>query len=58
MLKQLLSKLSAKERQLIMLRFFDDKTQSQIAKIMGVSQVQVSRQLTRTIDKLKTAASK
>jgi len=56
MLKQLLSKLTAKERKLIMLRFFDDKTQSQIAEILGVSQVQVSRQLTKTIEKLKKAA--
>jgi RNA polymerase sporulation-specific sigma factor len=55
-LKQLISTLNARERKLIMLRFFSDKTQSQIAEIMGVSQVQVSRQLTKTLSKLRKAA--
>lgn len=55
-LKQLMGTLSAKERKLIMLRFFSDKTQSQIAEILGVSQVQVSRQLTKTLLKLRKAA--
>lgn len=55
-LKQLISSLSAKERKLIMLRFFSDKTQSQIAEILGVSQVQVSRQLSKTLSKLRKAA--
>lgn len=56
MLKDLLSVLSAKERQIIMLRFFMDKTQSEIAGMLGVSQVQVSRILKRTLDKLKEKA--
>jgi len=55
-LKQLISTLSARERKLIMLRFFSDKTQSQIAEILGVSQVQVSRQLSKTLSKLRKAA--
>jgi RNA polymerase sporulation-specific sigma factor len=55
-LKELIGTLSAKERKLIMLRFFSDKTQSQIAEILGVSQVQVSRQITRTLLKLRKAA--
>lgn len=55
-LKQLISTLNAKERKLIMLRFFSDKTQSQIAEILGVSQVQVSRQLSKTLSKLRKAA--
>lgn len=55
-LKELMGTLSAKERKLIMLRFFSDKTQSQIAEILGVSQVQVSRQLTKTLLKLRKAA--
>ena len=29
--------------QLIMLRYFKDKTQTEVAKILGISQVQVSR---------------
>lgn len=42
-LKEILGKLAPKERQIIMMRYFDDKTQSEIAKIIGISQVQVSR---------------
>ena len=42
-LKDILSKLSPKERRIIMLRYFEEKTQVEIAKEIGVSQVQVSR---------------
>ena len=42
-LKQLLETLDAQERQLIYLRYFADRTQSDVGKIMGISQVQVSR---------------
>ena len=42
-LKEILSNLSAKERRIIMLRYFEEKTQMEIAKEIGVSQVQVSR---------------
>ena len=55
LLKELLQKLDPKERQLIMLRFYSDKTQMEIAELLGVSQVQVSRLITKTIQKLKKA---
>lgn len=42
-LKEALSKLKPRERQIIVLRYFKDKTQSQIAEGLGISQVQVSR---------------
>ena len=42
-LKEILKKLSPKERQIISMRYFDDKTQSEIASVVGISQVQVSR---------------
>lgn len=42
-LKEALTKLDLKSRQIIMLRYFKDKTQIQVAKMMGISQVQVSR---------------
>jgi len=42
-IKQIISKLKPNERQIIMLRYFQDKTQMEIAKEIGVSQVQVSR---------------
>lgn len=42
-LEQLLSELGDMERRLIELRYFKDKTQTQVAGELGVSQVQVSR---------------
>ena len=41
--------LSERERQVLQLRFFEDRTQSEIAKEIGVSQMQVSRILRRAI---------
>ncbi len=43
LLEQLLSSLEPKERRLIVLRFFHDRTQTQVAEELGMSQVQVSR---------------
>ena len=42
-LRQILVDLDPKERKLIFLRYFKDKTQSETAKEIGISQVQVSR---------------
>ena len=42
-LKDALRSLDEKARQIIMLRYFKDKTQVQVAKMLGISQVQVSR---------------
>lgn len=42
-LKTAISKLEERERQIIVLRYFKDMTQQQIAKVLGISQVQVSR---------------
>ncbi|MBQ9941370.1 MAG: SigB/SigF/SigG family RNA polymerase sigma factor, partial [Christensenellaceae bacterium] len=53
---QLLDRLNERERQVILLRFYRDKTQSEIARIIGVSQVQVSRILSKTLAKLKEEA--
>lgn len=43
LLEQLLEELEAGERQLIQMRYFEECTQMQVAKAMGISQVQVSR---------------
>lgn len=43
MLERVLSQLEPRERELILLRFFYDKTQVQVAERMGMTQVQVSR---------------
>ena len=53
MLADSLSALEQRERELIVLRFYYDQTQSQIAKRMGVSQVQVSRLEKRILRKMK-----
>ena len=42
-LQQLLENLGEKERKLITLRYFEDRTQTEVAKELGISQVQVSR---------------
>jgi len=51
----LLDMLSERERRIVEMRFFDSMTQTQIAAKIGVSQMQVSRILTRTMAKLRTA---
>lgn len=42
-LQEVINTLKPKEKEIIMLRYFEDKTQSEVAKEVGVSQVQVSR---------------
>lgn len=42
-LKEVLNKLPEKHRQVILMRFFQDKTQIEVANVIGLSQVQVSR---------------
>ncbi|MCL2577342.1 MAG: RNA polymerase sporulation sigma factor SigF [Defluviitaleaceae bacterium] len=54
-LKQLIERLKPKERQVIILRYFQDKTQMEVAKAIGVSQVQVSRIEKKVLTALKTA---
>lgn len=43
LLEQLLESLNETDRELITLRYFKDKTQTEVAKKLGISQVQVSR---------------
>lgn len=43
LLEQLLGGLEDKERELIRMRYFQNKTQVEVARYMGISQVQVSR---------------
>lgn len=40
---QAMEKLGDMEQELIRLRFFEDRTQTEVAKVLGISQVQVSR---------------
>ena len=52
-IKDIISELDEKDRKLIILRYFRDKTQSEVAKLLNVSQVQVSRLENRVLNKLK-----
>ena len=52
-LEELLRNLDPKERSLIAMRFFRDMTQTETAKVLGVSQVQVSRMEKRILQKLR-----
>lgn len=57
LLKQVLDKLEKRERQIIVLRYFEDKTQSEIGDILNISQVQVSRIEKKVLSKLKSYIS-
>ncbi|MCI8679280.1 MAG: sigma-70 family RNA polymerase sigma factor [Oscillospiraceae bacterium] len=52
-LRAAIDRLPDRERQTILLRFFKGMTQQQCARILGVSQVQVSRLEKRAIEKLR-----
>ena len=52
-LSNIISSLTERERKIVVLRYFRDKTQSEIAKSLGVSQVQVSRLENKIIEKLR-----
>jgi len=52
-LKEALRSLDDKSRQIIMLRYFKDKTQVQVAKMLGISQVQVSRIEKKVLSQMK-----
>jgi RNA polymerase sigma-B factor len=52
-LKPLLEQLPPREKRILMLRFFGNQTQSQIAAELGISQMHVSRLLARTLAQLR-----
>lgn len=52
-LKALINELPPREKKIILLRYFRDRTQSEIALELGVSQVQISRLESKIIKKLK-----
>ena len=52
-LKQLIQNLDERERKIIIMRYYRDKTQSEIAKMFNISQVQVSRIENKVLEKLR-----
>ena len=53
-LRQVLESLKPREKQIIILRYFKEKTQVQIAKMLGISQVQVSRIEKRILGEIRS----
>ena len=53
LLKDAIVKLPERERKILLLRYFRGKTQSEVASLLGVSQVQISRLESKIIEKLK-----
>ena len=56
-LEPLISDLQPQEQEVLFLRFFEDMTQSDIAEVVGVSQMQVSRLISRALDTLRSRLS-
>ena len=54
-IRPLIEALPPRQKQILLLRFFRQMTQSQIAKEVGISQMHVSRLLTRTLAELRDA---
>ena len=52
-----LGKIPHRERQILSMRFVEDLTQTEIAERVGISQMQVSRLLRRSLDQLRTLTS-
>ena len=57
MVQQLMDMLVSKERKIINLRYFKNKTQSQVAKEMGMTQVQVSRLEKKILNSMRNEKS-
>lgn len=49
----LIKNLPEKEKQVILLRYYKNKTQSEVAKILGTTQVQISRIEKRVLESMK-----
>lgn len=52
-LNQMIDNLKERDKKVIVLRFYQEKTQAQVAKLLGISQVQVSRIEKRILKELK-----
>ncbi len=52
-IKQLIEELEDRDKKIIFLRFYKDKTQSEVAKMLGITQVQVSRLERKILDNMK-----
>lgn len=53
-IRDMINALPAREKRIVIMRYYLDRTQSEIAKELGVSQVQVSRLENKILDNFKT----
>lgn len=53
LIEEMLREISAEERQVIVLRYFKDKSQQEIGNLLGISQVQVSRIEKRVFERIR-----
>ena len=56
-INQLISELKDRDKEIILLRFFKEKTQTEVAKILGITQVQVSRIERKILSNMKLKLS-
>ena len=56
-IKNLISELNDREKEIIMLRYYKQKTQMQVSKILGITQVQVSRIERKVLDNMRRKLS-
>ncbi|MDQ0299523.1 RNA polymerase sporulation-specific sigma factor [Salibacterium salarium] len=56
-IKEVVEQLEERERIIVYLRYYKDQTQSEVAKRLDISQVQVSRLEKRILDKMKSQLS-
>ena len=52
-IKNMIEELNEKEKEIIVLRYYRQKTQMQVSKILGITQVQVSRIERKVLDNMK-----
>ena len=52
-IKNLINELDKQEKEIIMLRYYKQKTQMQVSKILGITQVQVSRIERKVLDNMR-----
>ena len=56
-IKKLISELDSKEKEIILLRYYRGKTQMQVSRMLGITQVQVSRIERKVLDNMKRKLS-
>jgi RNA polymerase sigma-B factor len=57
-IRPMLAELADRERRIVYLRYFEDRSQSEIAAIVGLSQMQVSRLLAASLGRMRSLATR